>query len=95
MRAIKTTAGTPIELDDDMIDVIGVIDAVSRDLLRRKELDYTFEDVDREFKHLVEQLSHDELCDYLKESLVLTFRRYMNERLNEVVSRANRATDDE
>ena len=46
MRTIKTTAGTPIELDGD---VLAVIETVSRDLSRRQELDYGFEDVDREF----------------------------------------------
>ena len=46
MRTITTTAGTPIELDGD---VLAVIEAISRDLARRQELDYGFEDVDREF----------------------------------------------
>ena len=51
MRTIKTSAGTPIDLDGD---VLAVLEAVSRDLLRRQELEYGFEDVDREFAHLVD-----------------------------------------
>ncbi len=58
MRTITTTSGTPIELDGD---VLAVIETVSRDLARRQELDYGFEDVDREFQHLVAQLT-DESC---------------------------------
>ena len=92
MRAIKTTAGTKVELDGD---VLAVIEAVSRDLLRRRELDYGFEDVDREFQHLVDQLSDEELRAYLKESLFMSFNRFENDRLAVMVSRANRASEDE
>jgi hypothetical protein len=92
MRAIKTTAGTPIELDGD---VLAVLEVVSRDLLRRKELDYGFEDVDREFQHLISQLSDDELRAYLKESLFMSFNRFHNDRLMAMVTRANRATEDD
>lgn len=63
MRKIKTTSGTTVELDGD---VLAVIEAVSRDLLRRQELEYGFEDVDREFEFLVGQLSESELRSYLK-----------------------------
>ena len=68
---------------------------VSRDLLRSRELDYGFEEVDREFQHLVTQLSDDELRAYLKESLFMSFNRFENDRLMAMVTRANRATEDE
>lgn len=87
MRTIRTTAGTPLELDGD---VLAVLEAVSRDLLRRQELEYGFEDVDREFAHLVAQLSEDELRAYLKESLFMSFNRYENDQLAAVVRRADR-----
>ena len=78
MRRISTTAGTPVELDGD---VLAVIETLSRDLLRRKELDYSFEDVDREIQHLVGQMSDEEMRAYLKESLFMSFNRFENERM--------------
>jgi len=92
MRTIKTTSGSPVELDGD---VLAVIETVSRDLLRTKELDYGFEDVDREFQHVVEQMSDDELRAYLKESLFMSFNRFENERLMALVRRANQAEETE
>ena len=85
MRTITTTAGTPLELDGD---VLAVIETVSRDLLRRQALEYGFEEVDREFAHLVAQMSEDELRAYLKESLFMSFNRYENEHLAAVIRRA-------
>ena len=90
MRTITTTAGTPLELDGD---VLAVIEAVSRDLLRRQALEYGFEDVDREFVHLVGQMSVDELRAYLKESLFMSFNRYETEQMAAVIRRADRAKE--
>jgi len=91
MRTIKTTSGTPVELDGD---VLAVIEAVSRDLLRNKELEYGFEDVDREFDHVVGQLSEAELRAYLKESLFMSFNRFENDRMSQLVRKANEASED-
>jgi len=91
MRTIITTAGTRLELDGD---VLAVIETVSRDLLRQQALDYGFDDVDKEFAHLVGQMSVDELRAYLKESLFMSFNRYENEQMANVIRRANRAGDE-
>ena len=88
MRTIKTSAGTPVELDGD---VLAVIEAISRDLARRRELEYGFEEVDHEFEFLVAQMTAEELRAYLKESLFMSFNRFENERLLQIVRRANRA----
>jgi len=82
MRIITTTAGTRVELDGD---VLAIIETISRDLARRRELDYTFEDVDHEFQQLVAQMSEDELRAYLKESLFMSFNRFENDRLMVIV----------
>jgi hypothetical protein len=92
MRTITTIAGTPLDLDGD---VLAVIETVSRDLLRRQTLEYGFEDVDREFAHLVAQMSEPELRAYLKESLFMSFNRYENEHLAAVIRRAQDANDAE
>jgi len=92
MRTITTSAGTPLQLDGD---VLAVIETVSRDLIRRRALDYGFEDVDKEFVHLVSQMSEEELRAYLKESLFMSFNRYENEQLSTLVRRAKRAEERE
>ena len=92
MRTISTTNGTKVELDGD---VLAVLETVSHDLLRRKELDYSFEDVDREIQHIVGQMSDEELRTYLKESLFMSFNRYENDRLVNVIRRANEANEED
>ena len=91
MRKVTTASGTPIELDGD---VLAVIEAISRDLARRQVLDYGFEDIDREFQHLVAQLTEDELRIYLKESLFMSFNRFENDRMAAIVRKASEATRD-
>jgi len=91
MRTVKTASGTAIEVDGD---VLAVIETVSRDLARRQVLDYGFEDVEREFQHLVAQLTEDELRVYLKESLFMSFNRFENDRMLEIVKKARRATEE-
>jgi hypothetical protein len=91
MRTITTTAGSRVDLDGD---VLAVIETISRDLARRRELDYTFEDVDREFQSLVTQMTETELRSYLKESLFMSFNRFENDRLDVLVKKANRARED-
>ena len=41
-----------------------VIETISRDLARRRELDYAFEDVDHEFQRFVAQMTEDELQEH-------------------------------
>jgi len=92
MRTITTSAGTPVDTDGD---VLAVIEVISRDLARKADLDYSFEEVEREFEHLVSQLTTDELRVYLKESLFMSFNRFENERLLTVIRRAGEATESE
>jgi hypothetical protein len=92
MRTIKTTAGTALDLDGD---VLAVIETVSRDLLRRQTLEYGFEDVDKEFVFLVGQMSVEELRAYLKESLFMSFNRFENEQLSAMLRRAAGAQETE
>ncbi|MGE3342256.1 MAG: hypothetical protein AB7L71_02380 [Vicinamibacterales bacterium] len=91
MRTVTTTAGTPLVLDGD---VLAILEAISRDLARRADLDYSFEDIDREFDHLIGQLTPEERRTYLKESLFMSFNRFENDRLMQMVKRASEATED-
>jgi len=90
MRTITTASGTAIELDGD---VLAVIETVSRDLTRRHELDYGFEEVAREFEHVIDQLTLEDLRTYLKESLFMSFNRFENERMTALVRKAIRTTE--
>lgn len=90
MRKITTTAGTPVETDGD---VLAIIETVSRDLARRADLDYSFEEIDHEFQHLISQLTKEELRTYLKESLFMSFNRFENDRLAQLVKKASSATE--
>lgn len=90
MRRITTTAGTPLETDGD---VLAILEAVSRDLARRADLDYSFEEIEQEFVHLISQLTPDELRAYLKESLFMSFNRFENDRLMQLVRKASASTD--
>ena len=91
MRIITTTAGTRVELDGD---VIAVVEAIRRALIRQRELDYSFEDVERELTNIVELMTDDELRTYLKESLGITFLRYENQQLEKLVKKAHRAKNE-
>jgi hypothetical protein len=91
MRTITTSAGTPVELDGD---VLAVIEVISRDLTRRQELDYGFDDVDREFQHLVRQMTEEELRAYLKESLFMSFNRFETDRMLSIVKKADGAKEE-
>ena len=86
-RTIKTSAGTAIELDGD---VLAVLETISRDLTRKSELDYGFEEVDQEFQQLVAQMTPDELKAYLKESLFMSFNRYENDQMAAILRKASR-----
>ena len=90
-RSIKTSAGTAIDLDGD---VLAVLETISRDLSRKSALEYGFEEVDHEFQQLVAQMTPDELKAYLKESLFMSFNRFENERLASVVKKAGRAKEE-
>jgi len=90
MRKITTTAGTPVETNGD---VLAIIETVSRDLARRADLDYSFEEIDHEFQHLISQLTEEELRTYLKESLFMSFNRFENDRLAQLVKKASSATE--
>ena len=65
--------------------MLAVLETISRDLARRQVLDYGFEDVEREIQHVVAQLTEEELRAYLKESLFMSFNRYENDRMLQIV----------
>lgn len=84
VRTIRTTSGEEIPLDGDLL---AVLEALYREVTVRRELDHSFEDVSREIAHIVDQLSPEELKQYLTESLFLNSVSFENQKLEAWVRR--------
>ena len=78
MRSIKTTSGAEIVLDGDLL---AVLEALYHEVTARKELERSFEDLNREINHLIDQLTEEERKAYLAESLFLNQVKYENDKL--------------
>ena len=78
MRTIKTTTGADVALDGDLL---AVMETLYREVTARRDLDRSFEDLVREIKHLIDQMTEDERRTYLLESLFLNTVKYENDKL--------------
>ena len=82
MRTIKTTTGTELPLDGDLLTVM---ETLYREVTARKSLERSFEDMAREIAHLVGQMTAGERDTYLQESLFLNSVTYENEKLGSYI----------
>ena len=57
-------------------DLLAVLEALYHEVTARKELERSFEDMNREINHLIDQLTEDERKAYLAESLFLNQVKY-------------------
>ena len=87
MRIIKTSTGTEIVLDGDLL---AVMEALYREVTARRELDRSFEDMVKEIQHLIEQMNDAERRTYLAESLFLNTVKYENDRLEAYMKRLSK-----
>jgi len=87
MRTIKTSTGTEIALDGDLL---AVMEALYREVTARRELDRSFEDMVKEIQHLIEQMNEAERRTYLAESLFLNTVKYENDRLEAYMKRLSK-----
>jgi hypothetical protein len=87
MRTIKTTTGTEITLDGDLL---AVMEALYREVTARKELERSFEDMIKEINHLIEQMNDAERRAYLLESLFLNTVKYENDKLEAYMRKITR-----
>jgi hypothetical protein len=78
MHSIKTTSGIEIPLDGDLL---AIMETLFREVTAKHELDRSYEDMIREIRHLIDQMTDAERRDYLAESLFHSTVRYENERL--------------
>jgi hypothetical protein len=78
MRTIKTTTGVDIALDGDLL---AIIETLYQEVTAKRELERSYEDMMREIRHLVGQMTDEERRDYLSESLFHSTVRFENEKL--------------
>jgi len=78
MRSIKTTSGTEIALDGDLL---AIMEALYHEVTARRELERSFEDMAKEIQHLIGQMDDAERNTYLAESLFLNTVKYENDKL--------------
>jgi len=78
MRTITTTSGVGIALDGDLL---AIIETLFQEVTAKRQLDRSYEDMMREIRHLIAQMTGAELRDYLAESLFHNTVRFENDRL--------------
>jgi hypothetical protein len=87
MSTIRTTSGSELTLDGDLL---AVMELLYREVTARRALDRTFEDMVKEIRHLIEQMSDEERRTYLLESLFLNTVRYENDKLEAYMKKLSR-----
>ena len=84
MRSIKTTTGADLPLDGDLL---AIMETLYREVTVRRELDRSFEEMVREIRHLIDQMTDEERRAYLLESLFLNTVKYENDKLEAYMRR--------
>jgi hypothetical protein len=79
VRKVRLTTGHELALDGD---ILGVLEALYREVTLRLQLKVSFEDMMREIEHLVDQMTEEDRRRYLVESLFLNSVTYENEMLD-------------
>ena len=87
MRRITTTNGAEIALDGDLL---AIMETLYREVTARKELERSLEDMVREIKHLITQMTDEERREYLAESLFLNTVKYENDKLEAYMRKLSR-----
>ena len=79
MRRVRLTTGHELTLDGDLL---GVLETLYREVTLKHSLQISFEDMMKEIRGIVDQMSDDERRAYLVESLFLNTVTYENEMLD-------------
>ena len=79
MRKVRLSTGFQLTLDGD---ILGLLEALYREVTLKRALQVSFEDMMREIQALVEQMDEAERRRYLVESLFLNSVTYENEMLD-------------
>jgi hypothetical protein len=84
MRRVRLSSGFELALDGD---ILGMLEALYREVTLKRALQVSFEDMMREIQSLVEQMGEAERRRYLVESLFLNTVTYENEMLDAYMRR--------
>ena len=84
MNTARLSTGHELPLDGDLL---GVLEALYREVTLRLQLKVSFEDMMREIEGLVDQMSEEDRRRYLIESLFLNSVTYENEMLDAYMRR--------
>jgi hypothetical protein len=76
-HSIKTSTGVDISLDGD---ILAILETLYREITVKRNFERSFEDMIREIRHLIEQMTEEERRSYLAESLFLNSVKYENDR---------------
>ena len=79
MRSVRLSTGHELPLDGD---ILGVLEALYREVTLKHALQVSFEDMMKEIQGLVDQMTDEERRSYLVESLFLNSVTYENEMLD-------------
>ena len=79
MRNVRFSTGFELPLDGD---ILGVLEALYREVTLKHALQVSFEDMMKEIQALVDQMTDEERRQYLVESLFLNTVTYENEMLD-------------
>jgi hypothetical protein len=77
MRTIKTTTGATITLDGDLL---AIMETLYRELTVKRNFERSFEDMMREIRHLIDQMTDEDRRAYFIESLFLNTVKYENDK---------------
>ena len=84
MRKVRLSTGFELGLDGD---ILGVLEALYREVALKRQLKVSFEDMLREIEGIVAQMPDEERRRYLVESLFLNSVTYENEMLDAYMRR--------
>ena len=84
MNKVRFSTGHELPLDGDLL---GVLEALYREVTLKRALQVSFEDIMREIQNLVDQMSEEDRRRYLVESLFLNSVTYENEMLEAYMRR--------
>ena len=79
MRSVRLSTGSALDLDGELL---GLLETLYREVTLKNHLRVSFEDMMREIRGLVDQMSEEERKTYLVESLFLNSVTYENEMLD-------------
>ena len=87
MRTIKTTTGSEVMLDGDLL---AIMESLYREVTAKRALERTFDDMVKEIHHLIDQMTEDERRAYFADSLFLNTVRYENDKLEAYMKKLSR-----